>query len=121
MQQIFDYADQNLNASFESLYNLTNSSLSAEWLAEKLQELWESNLQGRILAPCEAWCNDNKNLEYLTRHELVAKAKSHQCGWNALSGAATGAIPVPGLDASGSLGAGFILQVTLVALRVRAF
>ncbi|OLQ10712.1 hypothetical protein AK812_SmicGene5557 [Symbiodinium microadriaticum] len=90
--------------------NFTHSSASTDTgLGEQLKQLWESNLQSRIIAPCERWCRAN-DLGKLTRHEYVAKAKNDQCNWNALVGAMSGAIPVPGLDAASSLAGGFLLQ-----------
>ena len=55
----FDATFESLyNSTVESLYNFTNSSTSTEGglveqLVEKLRELWESNLQDRIIAPCD--------------------------------------------------------------------
>jgi len=109
-EHVLEYAGHKFNSSFSMFDNFTHSSASTDTgLGEQLKQLWESNLQSRIIAPCERWCRAN-DLGKLTRHEYVAKAKNDQCNWNALVGAMSGAIPVPGLDAASSLAGGFLLQ-----------
>ena len=100
LQELLPSADLDVEGLFSKTQNAT---------IEALKGLWESNLQSSIIQPCERWCDDNRGVE-LTSHELVAKAKSEKCAWNALSGAMSGAIPVPGLDVIGSVSGGFLLQ-----------